>query len=225
MLQFIGAIFSNNWLDSQVKRIIYIKHSSWIEEEAASSFSAGIWSCPVSVHTALHTWEIPHWAWSAGYWSLVFGFPTQPWVFASREACFSVFWQQRWSPKRNAGPWLLEEHLSWAGAAYLTVRSEATDCIHGCVWGVSHKPPFGYLTLWAGLFSLLVQGISKNGQIPCLSSSADVTVSACCLSQMCMCIFLKDQWKNSLRRLLTDFDTPTSLNWDVSKKYVCLNTL
>lgn len=65
------------------------------------------------------------------------------------------------SPKRNAGQWLLQEHLSWAGAVYLTVRSETTDCNPGCVWGVSHKPPFGYLTFGqvCFFFSLLVQGI------------------------------------------------------------------
>lgn len=222
MLQFIGAISSNKWLDSQVKRIIYIKQSNWIGEEAAPSFSAGIWLCPVSVHTALHTWKIPHWAWSTGYWNVVFGFPTELWVYASRGACFCVFWQHRW---RNAGPWVLEEHLPWAGAGYLTVRSEATDCIHGCVWDVTHKPLLDYLTLWAGFFSLLVQGISKNGQILCLSSNADITVSVCCLSQMYMCIFLKRQWKNSMKILLTDFGTLTSLSWDLSNKYVCLHTL
>lgn len=97
-----------------------------------------------------------HWAWSTGYFELVFGFPTQLWIYARRGACFCVFWQRGWSPKRNAEPWLLEEQPSWVGAVYLTVRSETTDCTHGCVWGVNHKPPLSYLTLWAGFFSLLV---------------------------------------------------------------------
>lgn len=101
--------------------------------------------------------------------------------YVPAEKCVCVFWQHRLSPKRNAGPWLLQEHPSWAGAVHLTVSPETTDCNPGCVWGVSHKPPFGYLTLWAGFFSSLVQGISKYGQILCLSSNADIAVCACSL--------------------------------------------